>query len=48
MLVLNSGYRNPLTYTDEVVEQTERALERLEIRAAPGAARCEGIGERGA
>ena len=40
MMVLNSGYRNPLTYTDEVVEQTERALERLKsgLRAAlPGA-----------
>ena len=40
MLVLNSGYRNPLTYTDEVVEQTERALDRLKtgLRAAlPGA-----------
>jgi cysteinyl-tRNA synthetase len=29
MMVLNSGYRNPLTYSDEIVEQTERALERL-------------------
>ena len=40
MLVLNSGYRNPLTYTEEVVEQTERALDRLKtgLRAAlPGA-----------
>jgi cysteinyl-tRNA synthetase len=29
MLVLNSSYRSPLTYTDEVVMQAERALERL-------------------
>jgi cysteinyl-tRNA synthetase len=29
LMVLNSGYRNPLTYSDEVLEQTERALERL-------------------
>ena len=29
LLVLNSSYRNPLTFTDEVIEQAERALERL-------------------
>ena len=29
MMVLNSSYRNPLTYGDEVVSQAERALERL-------------------
>ena len=29
MMVLNSSYRNPLTYSDEVVQQAERALERL-------------------
>jgi cysteinyl-tRNA synthetase len=29
MLVLNSSYRSPLTYNEEVVEQSERALERL-------------------
>lgn len=29
MMVLNSGYRRPLTYNDEVVQQSERALERL-------------------
>ena len=29
LMVLNSGYRSPLTFNDEVVEQTERALERL-------------------
>ncbi len=28
-MVLNSGYRGPLTYTDEVVEQSERGLDRL-------------------
>ena len=28
-LVLNSGYRSPLTFTDDVVEQAERGLERL-------------------
>jgi cysteinyl-tRNA synthetase len=29
MVILNSGYRSPLTFTDEVVGQAERALERL-------------------
>jgi cysteinyl-tRNA synthetase len=29
MMVLNSSYRHPLTYGDEVVEQAERALDRL-------------------
>lgn len=28
-MILNSGYRNPLTFSDEVIEQAERALERL-------------------
>lgn len=40
LMVLNSGYRNPLTFNDEVIEQTERTLERLKsaLRAAlPGA-----------
>ena len=30
MMVLNSGYRNPLTFNDEVIGQAERALERLQ------------------
>jgi len=29
LLVLNSNYRNPLTFNDEVIAQAERALERL-------------------
>ncbi|MBN2043991.1 MAG: cysteine--tRNA ligase [Anaerolineales bacterium] len=29
MMVLNSSYRSPLTFSDEVIEQTTRALERL-------------------
>ncbi|HSB90965.1 MAG TPA: cysteine--tRNA ligase [Anaerolineales bacterium] len=37
LLVLNSGYRNPLTYTDDVVAQAERALERLRGALKPGA-----------
>jgi len=38
LLVLNSGYRNPLTFTDEVVVQAERGLERLRGGSKPGAA----------
>jgi len=30
MMVLNSGYRNPLTFNDEVIGQAERGLERLQ------------------
>jgi cysteinyl-tRNA synthetase len=40
MMVLNSGYRNPLTFNDEVIDQAQKALERLQsgIKAAqPGA-----------
>jgi cysteinyl-tRNA synthetase len=29
MMVLNSSYRNPITYSDEVLFQSERALDRL-------------------
>jgi len=41
LMVLNSGYRNPLTFNDEVIGQAEKALERLQSAlkaAAPGAA----------
>ncbi len=35
LMVLNSGYRSPLTYNDEVVAQAERALERLRAALKP-------------
>lgn len=35
LMVLNSGYRSPLTYNDEVVAQAERALERLRASLKP-------------
>jgi cysteinyl-tRNA synthetase len=35
MMVLNSGYRNPLTFNDEVIVQTERAVERLKSAFRP-------------
>jgi cysteinyl-tRNA synthetase len=42
-LILNSGYRNPLTFNNEVVEQAEKAIERLR-----GALRPEDAGATGA
>jgi len=35
MMVLNSGYRSPLTFNDEVIGQAERALERLRSALKP-------------
>jgi cysteinyl-tRNA synthetase len=35
MMVLNSSYRNPLTFTDDVVQQAEKALERLRMALRP-------------
>jgi cysteinyl-tRNA synthetase len=35
MMVLNSYYRSPLTFNDEVVAQAERALERLRTAVRP-------------
>ncbi len=40
MMVLNSGYRNPLTFNDEVIDQAQKGLERLQSvlkGALPGA-----------
>jgi cysteinyl-tRNA synthetase len=41
MVILNSGYRNPLTYSEEILGQADRALDRLRSAlkpALPGAA----------
>lgn len=38
LLVLNSNYRNPLTYNEEVVLQTSKALERLRTALKPSPA----------
>jgi cysteinyl-tRNA synthetase len=46
-MVLNSGYRGPLTYTDEVVDQTERALERLKSALRPSLPGAKGISAEG-
>ena len=35
MMILNSSYRNPLTFGDDVIGQAERALERLRLGLRP-------------
>lgn len=45
MMVLNSGYRNPLTFSDEVIEQAEKALERLRSALKPALAEAESLSE---
>lgn len=44
MMVLNSGYRNPLTFNDEVIGQAERALERLQSALKPALPAAAGLG----
>jgi cysteinyl-tRNA synthetase len=38
IMVLNSSYRNPLTFSEEVVEQSRKALERLRSALRPAGA----------
>jgi cysteinyl-tRNA synthetase len=38
MMILNSSYRSPLTFNDEVIAQAERALERLRSALRPALA----------
>ena len=47
LMVLNSAYRSPLTYTDEVVEQSERALERLRSALRPALPGAKGLAADG-
>ncbi len=35
MLVLNSGYRNPLSYSEEILDQAEKGIERLRSALKP-------------
>jgi cysteinyl-tRNA synthetase len=35
MMILNSSYRNPLTFGDDIIAQAERALERLRLALRP-------------
>jgi len=43
MMVLNSGYRNPLTFNDEVIGQAEKALDRLASAVKPALADAAGL-----
>jgi cysteinyl-tRNA synthetase len=47
MLILNSNYRGPLTFTDEVVQQAENALERLKGGLRPASPSAAGAPEAG-
>ena len=42
-MVLNSGYRSPLTFNDEVIGQAERALERLASALKPSQPDATGV-----
>ena len=42
-MVLNSGYRSPLTFNDEVIGQAERALERLVSGLKPALPEVAGV-----
>ena len=42
-MVLNSGYRSPLTFNDEVIGQAERGLERLASALKPALPEAAGI-----
>ncbi|RPJ49931.1 MAG: cysteine--tRNA ligase [Chloroflexi bacterium] len=44
-MVLNSAYRGPLMYNDEVVEQSKRALERLHSALRPALPGAKGFAE---
>jgi cysteinyl-tRNA synthetase len=45
MMVLNSSYRNPLTFTEDVVLQAEKALERLRSAIRPASPGASGSSE---
>ena len=47
LLVLNSGYRSPLTYNEDVVGQTERMLERLKTALRPSLPGVKGLADEG-
>ena len=45
MMVLNSGYRSPLTFNDEVIGQAEKALDRLASALKPAQPDAAGLSE---
>ncbi|KAA3646112.1 MAG: cysteine--tRNA ligase [Chloroflexi bacterium] len=46
MIILNSQYRGPLTFNNEVIEQAERALERIHSAFRPANAGAAGLGDK--
>jgi cysteinyl-tRNA synthetase len=44
-MVLNSAYRSPLTFNDEIIEQSDRALDRLRSALRPALPGAKGAGE---
>ena len=47
MMVLNSGYRGPLTFNDKVIQQAETALDRLASALKPALTDAAGISDTG-
>lgn len=47
MLVLNSGYRNPLAYSDEILIQAEKGIDRLRSGLKPALPGVQGAPESG-
>lgn len=45
MLVLNSGYRNPLSYSDEILTQADRAIDRLRSGLKPALPGASGVSQ---
>lgn len=43
MMVLNSGYRNPLSYSDEILDQAEKGLDRLRSALKPALPGSQGL-----
>jgi cysteinyl-tRNA synthetase len=47
LMVLNSGYRHPLTFNDETIAQTEKALDRLHSALRPALPGAKGLSDDG-
>jgi len=47
MMVLNSGYRNPLTFNDKIIGQAESGLERLQSGLKPAMPESGGLNAEG-
>jgi cysteinyl-tRNA synthetase len=45
MMVLNSGYRNPLSYSDEILDQAEKGIDRLRSALKPALPGSKGLEE---